>query len=192
MRGPVLIIANHSSHFDTPALLYVLPPALRARTAVAAAADRFYRATRRNWWFSLFWNTFPIQRGGGMAALDYPMSMIKRGWSILIYPEGGRSRSGQVARFKAGPAIMAMQAGVPVIPIYMEGLRNVMPKGQRTPQPAAVHVRIGQPVVIPEGASVSDATAMLENALRELAGVAPHARAVPQAAEAVGAMAGGS
>ncbi len=192
-QGGAVVIANHSSHFDSPMAYAALPGHLRSRLAIAAAADKFYASRKKRiWWQSLFQNAFPVHRGGGVKQLEYPLSLLRRGWCILIYPEGGRSRSGQIARFKAGPAIMAMQARVPVIPIYMEGLRNVMPKGQRTPQPAAVHVRIGQPVVIPDGASISDATAMLENALRELAGVAPHARAVPQAAEAVGAMAGGS
>ena len=171
VRGPVLIIANHSSHFDTPALLYVLPPGLRARTAVAAAADRFYRATKRNWWFSLFWNTFPIKRGGGMAALDYPMSMIKRGWSILIYPEGGRSKPGEVQRFRHGVTIMAQLAKVPVLPVYMEGLGDIMPKGTRTPRPAPVRVRFGAPVSLDGVESVPEGTALLENAMRALAGL---------------------
>ncbi|MDP3769006.1 MAG: GYD domain-containing protein, partial [Dehalococcoidia bacterium] len=88
LHGPALIIANHSSHFDTPVALGSLPGRVRFRTAVAAAADRFYRSNRRTWWYSLVWNTFPIARGGGSAALEYPLSLLKRGWSILIYPEG--------------------------------------------------------------------------------------------------------
>ncbi len=127
----------------------------------------------------MFQNAFPVHRGGGTKQLEYPLSLLKRGWSILIYPEGGRSKSGQIARFKAGPAIMAMQARVPVIPIYMDGLRNVMPKGQRTPQPAAVTARIGKPIVVTNAASVAEAVAMLENAMRELAGQAPHHASVP-------------
>ncbi len=110
--GPAIIIANHSSHFDTPVVLSVLPDRIRARMAVAAAADKFYRGSKRTWWYSLFWNTFPIHRGGGKAALDYPMSLLSRRWSILIYPEGGRSKSGEVQRFRHGVTIMAIQAKV--------------------------------------------------------------------------------
>ena len=170
VRGPALIIANHSSHFDTPVALTALPPHLRAKTAVAAAADRFYRHNKkRTWWFSLFWNTFPITRGGGKAALAYPMSLLERGWSILIYPEGGRFKPGQVQRFHHGATIMAMQAKVPVIPIYLAGLSEIMPKGVRTPRPGPVSARLGPPVSLDGVESVPDGTALLEKAMRELA-----------------------
>ena len=170
--GPAIIIANHTSHFDTPVVLAALPERLRARTTVAAAADRFYRANKRTWWYSLFWNTFPIARGGGKAALDYPMSLLKRGWSILIYPEGGRSKPGPVQRFHHGVTIMAMQARTPVIPVYLSGLAEVMPKGHRTPQPGPVSVRVGQPVSLEGVTDVPEGTTLLENTMRALAGLA--------------------
>ena len=69
---------------------------------------------------------------------------------------------------------MAMQAKVPVIPVYIEGLRDVMPKGQRTPRPAAVSARVGAPVSLEGVASVPEGTALLENAMRALAGMPPH------------------
>ncbi|MCI0849676.1 MAG: GYD domain-containing protein [Chloroflexi bacterium] len=175
VRGPALIIANHSSHFDTPVALTALPPHLRAKTAVAAAADRFYRHNKkRTWWFSLFWNTFPITRGGGKAALAYPMSLLERGWSILIYPEGGRFKPGQVQRFHHGATIMAMQAKVPVIPIYLAGLSEIMPKGTRTPRPGPVSARLGPPVSLDGVESVPAGTALLEQAMRELAAAPAH------------------
>ena len=106
----------------------------------------------------------------------------------MLYPEGTRSQNGEMARFHHGVSLLATQAGVPVVPIYMEGLRNVMPKGQRTPQPAEVSARIGAPVSLDGVGSISEATEMLENAMRELAGQPPH-HAVAQAAEAEMAMA---
>ncbi len=192
-KGGAIIIANHSSHFDTPVVLASLPERLRSRTLIAAAADKFYGSRKkRTWWYSLFLNTFPVHRGGGTKQLEYPLSLLKRGWSIIIYPEGGRSKSGQVQKFKAGPAIMAMQAGVPVIPIFIEGLRNVMPKGQRTPQPAAVTARIGEPVSLAGISSVSEATTKIENAMRELAGMPPHRAEAPAAVPATAPAGGGS
>jgi 1-acyl-sn-glycerol-3-phosphate acyltransferase len=167
-RGPALIVANHTSHFDTPALLTALPASLRERTAVAAAADRFYRTDRRTWWFSLFWNTYPIARGGGKAALDYSLELLQRGWSILIFPEGGRFKPGQLQRFHHGPSILAMQAKVPVVPVCLDGLDKIMPRGQRTPQPGPVLVRIGAPVSLQGVDAVPEATARLQAAVEAL------------------------
>ncbi len=187
-RGPAIVIANHSSHFDTPVVLSALPERIRGKIVIAAAADKFYGSRKKRiWWYSLFHGTFPVARGGGVKQLEYPKSLFSRGWSILIYPEGGRSKTGQVQRFKAGPAIMAMQGKVPVIPLYIEGLRNVMPKGQREPRPAAVRARIGAPVWLTDAASVSEGNTMLENAMRELAGIPPHRASVPAAEASVAA-----
>jgi len=78
---------------------------------------------------------------------------------------------------------------VPVIPIYTEGLRNVMPKGQRTPRPAAVHVRIGAPVWLDGTASIPEGTERLEEAMRRLAGVPGGGAAIASPArELVGAV----
>jgi 1-acyl-sn-glycerol-3-phosphate acyltransferase len=182
-KGPAIIIGNHSSHFDSTTVFAALPGRIRNKLAMAAAADKFYASRKKRvWWPSLFQNAFPVHRGGGTKQLDYPKSLLKRGWSILIYPEGGRSKTGQFARFKAGPAIMAMQAHVPVIPIYMEGLRAIMPKGNRNATPGPAMARIGKPVSLEGVESVSEATAMLENAMRELAGLPPHRAAAPASA----------
>jgi 1-acyl-sn-glycerol-3-phosphate acyltransferase len=192
-KGAAIVIANHSSHFDTPVTVSTLPESIRGKLLVAAAADKFYGSRKkRTWWYSLFHGTFPVHRGGGTKQLEYPMALFKKGWSILIYPEGGRSKSGQVQRFKHGVAIMAMQCRVPVIPVYIEGLRNVMPKGQREPRPAAVNARIGKPVWLTGAASVPEGTTILENAMRDLAGIPPHhVHAQAPAAETALASAGG-
>jgi 1-acyl-sn-glycerol-3-phosphate acyltransferase len=196
-KGAAVVIGNHSSHLDSPTLYMALPGRIANKLAMAAAADKFYpHRKKRVWWPSLFQNAFPVHRGGGVKQLEYPLSLLKRGWSILIYPEGGRSKTGQIARFKAGPAIMAMQAQVPVIPVYMEGLRAIMPKGNKYPTPGPVTVRIGKPVYVHrEAQSVAEALVLMENAMRELAGQPPHRAPSPQpssAPEPASAPAGGS
>lgn len=182
VQGPMIIIANHSSHFDTPVLLSVLPERIRCKTAVGAAADRFYRQGKRTWWFSLFFNTFPIVRGGGSATLDYAGELLRRGWSVVIFPEGTRSTSGDVQEFRHGVAMLALRTNVPVVPVYTDGLRNVMPKGERTPRPAAVSARVGAPLWLDDVASVPEATERLQRALLSLGGPPPQPASARQAA----------
>jgi 1-acyl-sn-glycerol-3-phosphate acyltransferase len=172
LPGPAVIIANHTSHFDTLVALAVLPERIRSRTAVAAAADRFYARGKRGWWFSLFYNAFPIdRRRGGSATLAYPIDLLRRGWSVLLYPEGTRSPDGGLGAFHHGVSLLATQARVPVVPIYSEGLRDIMPKGQRSPgRSAAVRVRVGAPEWLDGVASIPEGTTRLERVMRELAG----------------------
>jgi 1-acyl-sn-glycerol-3-phosphate acyltransferase len=172
-RGPAVVIANHSSHMDMPVVLSALPGPIASRRC-AATTDKFYASRRKLMALFAVLNTFPVHRGGGVKQLDYPRDLLRRGWSVLIFPEGARSRTGQVARFRSGPSILAMQAGVPVIPIYMEGLSEIMPKGQRMPRPGPATARIGPPVSLAGATSPSEATTLLEDAMRALAGMAPH------------------
>ena len=174
--SPTIFIANHTSHIDTSVLLAALPARLRERTAVAAAADRFYRKGSRGWWFSLFWNTYPIARGGGSAALDYSLWLLRNGWSIIIFPEGGRFKPGQVQRFRHGPTILAMQAKVPVLPAYLEGLHELMPRGTRTPQPGPVKVRFGSQLSLEDVSSVPEGTDRLRAALLDMSGTRKEAK----------------
>jgi len=166
---PSLVIANHTSHFDTVIALSVLPDWLYNRTAVAAAADRFYRRRLQGMWFSLRYNSFPIARGGGKAALDYSEQLLGQGWSVLIFPEGTRSRTGDLLPFHPGPAILALRRQVPVLPICIEGAGNILKPGTRWARPAPVRVRIGQPLALQPGSDAMEATATLEAAMRELA-----------------------
>jgi 1-acyl-sn-glycerol-3-phosphate acyltransferase len=137
--------------------------------------------SQRSWWFSLFWNTYPIARGGGLKALDYSKWLLQHRWSILIFPEGGRFKAGAVQRFHHGPTILAMQAKVPVVPAYLEGLHLLMPKGTRTPKPGPALVRFGKPVSLDDVTDLAAGTERLRRAVLELAGAESYA-----AAEAAG------
>jgi 1-acyl-sn-glycerol-3-phosphate acyltransferase len=163
LRGPAIFIANHSSHLDGPVVYCSLPRRYRSRVAIGAAADRFFvkdrkGITKKASWNSLAYNMFPIQRGGGRAALEYAEWLIDRGWSIVIFPEGGRSTGGKFARFRVGPAIVAINKRVPVVPIYVEGVGAIRPKGSRTMQPGPVTTRISAPLFFDAAADPHDAT----------------------------------
>jgi len=165
---PALIIANHTSHFDTLIVLSTLPNWLYNRTAVAAAADRFYTQALKGAWYSLRYNAFPITRGGGKTALAYSEWLLQTGWSLLFFPEGTRSRTGELLPFHAGPALLALRQKVPVLPIRIDGAASILPPGARWSRPAPVRAEVGPPLTFEEGDSVMEATAKMEAAVRAL------------------------
>lgn len=169
LRTPAVIIANHTSHFDTLIVLSILPDKLYDQTAVVAAADRFYTQKLKGAWYSLRYNAFPIARNGGSAALHYSEWLLQNGWSLLIFPEGTRSKTGDLLPFHPGPAILALKQGVPVLPVHIQGAANILKPGTRWSKPAPVTIRVGQPLAFTAEDSVSGATAKMEAAMQELA-----------------------
>jgi 1-acyl-sn-glycerol-3-phosphate acyltransferase len=137
VTGPVILVANHTSHIDTPVILAALPRRLRRRTAVAAAADYFYRNKLVALTVSLIFNTVPIERtGGGLErqAAGHLDRLLDEGWNLLVYPEGTRSRSGGAGRVRRGAAVLANRHKLPVVPIRVSGTRAVMPPGRPWPK----------------------------------------------------------
>ena len=158
IEPPVVLVANHSSHLDTPAILRSLPRRWRQRTAVAAAADYFYRNRLVAALVSLVFNTVPIQRrGGGLdeGAMEHLDELLEQRWNLLVYPEGTRSRDGAVGRMRSGAAVLASEHGISIVPIYVEGTHEAMPPGRSWPRRRRsglrsrrhpVKVRFGEPI----------------------------------------------
>ena len=172
MKGPAIIIANHASHLDMSALYSALPWRYRLKSAAGSAADRWFLAGRpwrkSGWWNSLVFNGFPIKRGGGRASLEYAEWLIDKGWSIIIFPEGTRTTTGKLSRFRVGPALLALGKNVPVIPVYMEGLHKIRPKGTREMTPGPVTVYIGKPLRFAPGTDAGAATHTMQRAMERL------------------------
>ena len=174
LRGPVIVAANHVSHLDTPLVLRVLPRAIRRRLVVAAAKDYFYRGRVRGTLVSLALATYPFDReGGSRASLARTVGLLEGGWSLLIFPEGTRSPSGEIGRVRSGVAVLATQAGVPVLPLCVHGLAAVMPKGTAAPLPGGVVVDVGEPVRPQPDEEVPAFRDRVEASLRALAAQAP-------------------
>ena len=158
LRGPVILVANHASHMDTPVILSALPRRLRKRTVVAAAADYFYRNRLVASAVSLVFNTTPIDRtGGGLSKTGSHLDrLLDQGWNLLLYPEGTRSRSGVPGRVRRGAAVLAAAHGLMIVPIKVTGTRDAMPPGRLWPKrlrasPAAskrhrITVSFGEPL----------------------------------------------
>jgi len=153
LTPPVMFVANHASHMDTPLLLCSLPREWRERTAVAAAADYFFDV----WWraasTALVFNTFPIERSGGKRATDTARELVRQGWNLVVYPEGTRSRDGWVGRLRHGAARLCQEYGIPAVPVALRGTFAAMPRGRSWPVPGRpnISVRFGRPLHLAEG-----------------------------------------
>lgn len=153
LEGPVLFCSNHSSHIDAPLLLTSLPSEWRKRTATAAAADYFFDV----WWravaTALAFNAFPVERASSRRPAELARKLLDERWNLLLFPEGTRSRDGWVGRFRHGAARLAIENGLPVVPIGIRGAYQAMPRGRGWPLPGRppVTVRFGDPLFPGEG-----------------------------------------
>jgi 1-acyl-sn-glycerol-3-phosphate acyltransferase len=145
LRGPAVFVANHQSHFDAPVCLAALGGRIRRRLVVAAAADYFYSSAVKGAAASLALGTVPFVRSGSSRdSLQFLKDLVGKGWSVLIFPSG--TRGAGATGFKKGFAYLAVDAQVPVVPMYLHGLDQVMPKGSFVPLPGGVVIGIGPPI----------------------------------------------
>ena len=158
LSPPVIFVANHSSHLDTPTILRAIPRRWRNRTAVAAAADYFYEKRWTANGVALLFNTVPLGRNGGglnSGATDHVDRLLGERWNLLMFPEGTRSRDGRIGKVRSGAAVIAARNGVDIVPIYVSGTHEAMPPGQNWPRRKSarifsrrhkVEVRFGEPI----------------------------------------------
>ena len=171
LEPPVLFVANHSSHMDTPAILRALPWKWRHRTAVAAAADYFYRDRRVASLVSLLFNTVPVQRhgGGGDGELAHVDQLLDDRWNLLLFPEGTRSRGRRIKRLRSGAAVLAARHRSAIVPIHVTGTGEAMPPGQVWPHRKLwrrrypVRIAFGDPIRPHDGESPREVTARVED-----------------------------
>ena len=173
IEGPVIFAANHSSHLDTAVLLASLPPDRRHHTVVAAAADYFFD---RHWKAALSafgLGAIPMERVKlGRRSADGAAELIDEGWSLVIFPEGGRSPDGWGQEFKGGAAYLAKRCEVPVVPVHLRGTRAVLPKSRDRQRvmlrPGTTVVRFGS-ALSPGGENARRFSARIEQAVALLA-----------------------
>jgi 1-acyl-sn-glycerol-3-phosphate acyltransferase len=145
---PTLIFAaNHASHVDAPLMLTSIPRPWRQKLVVGAAADYFFGTRVTGVASALVLGAFPIDRTKvNRRSAELASSLIADGWSLLIFPEGGRSPDGWGQPFRGGAGFLSVRLGVPVVPVHIEGAGTILGKGMRWPKPGRTRVTFGSPL----------------------------------------------
>ena len=168
VSAPVIFAANHASHLDTPLVLSVLPERFRNKTVTLGAADYFFTSHLRAAYFAFATNAVPIERvkvsrrSAQQAAL-----LLEEGWSLLIFPEGGRSPDGWAREHRGGAAWLAARGERPVVPLYIKGTGRLLPRGARRLYLGKTSVTFGAP--IQPDLPARHLVARIENAIAALA-----------------------
>ncbi|WP_326768026.1 1-acyl-sn-glycerol-3-phosphate acyltransferase [Streptomyces sp. NBC_01591] len=143
-RGGCVVVANHSSHADTAALLAALDA--RHTPAIGAAADYWFASPWRRRICRRLAAGFPVRRsGGGMDDLLSMADELRAGRAVVLFPEGTRGKDGELGSFHRGALVLAERAGVPVVPVGIAGTDRLLPKHGRL-RSALVRVSIGDPL----------------------------------------------
>jgi 1-acyl-sn-glycerol-3-phosphate acyltransferase len=144
-KRPAIYVCNHQSSLDIPALFVALPVNFRF-----VAKSQLKWVPFLGWYLALAGHVF-VDRGNrarAIASLEAAARQIRRGTSIVVYPEGTRSEDRRVQPFKKGPFVLALRAGVPICPVTVEGTGLVMAKNSWNIHPGPVRVKIGAPIDI--------------------------------------------
>ena len=195
---PLLILCNHVTYYDGALVLYALPGRLRRHVAAAMSGEMLldYRAMRNQpnalenllapaayWLLTALFNVFPLPRARGFRrSFAHAGEAMDRGYSVLIFPEGTRSQTGQMNRFRPGIGLLAAESRVPILPVAIRGLHPSERRSPGTPglgeiqaeharwfRSGRIEVRIGELIPAAEdGTDPAALTARLEQAVRAL------------------------
>jgi long-chain acyl-CoA synthetase len=183
LSGPVVFASNHQSHMDVPVVLSALPGRWRARVAPAMAKE-FFKAhffpaafTWREWFTNtvnyylaaFYFNAFPLpqREAGARQTLQYIGELASDGWSILIFPEGVRSPTGDIKPFRGGIGMIGSRLDLPIVPVRLDGVDKLLPVGGSFVRPGPVRVAFGAPLRL-HGTDYAALARTVEQAVRDL------------------------
>lgn len=178
-QGPIVFYVNHTSHLDSVVLWALLPPERRARTRPVAAKDYWLKSSVRRFLACRVFNVVLVTRGKDRfdpedAASPHAVHQsltdmheaLAAGSSLILFPEGTRGDGTSIARFKSGLYHLARHnPGVPLVPVYMDNLNRILPKGEHLLVPLICNAHFGAPVLLRENETKA---AFLERARQAL------------------------
>jgi long-chain acyl-CoA synthetase len=184
VKGPLLVISNHTGDVDPGFILTALPARFRHHLAIATGGEAlealrtpapgrniFFRAYDRVRWFlgvSLL-NLFPLPREAGFRrSFAYAGEAVDRGYSVLVFPEGHHTTDGKMRPFRSGIGLLAQNLGVPVLPMRIDGLFELKQAGSKFALPWKIRVKIGKPVKFEPGSDPGKIAAVLAEAVKRL------------------------
>jgi long-chain acyl-CoA synthetase len=171
LKTPAIFIFNHVDGFDGPVLYQSLPLHIRNNLATAVADD-----VMTGWKnilppiirFNFSGFNFARKEPYG-PSLEYVASLVDQGWNIAIAPEGHISHTGKLEPFKTGIGLLAVELGIPVVPVKTRGLFRTVPLSKKWPQKhSQISVSIGQPLTFSKHDNYVQVTKQLHDALEEL------------------------
>ncbi len=168
LTGPVLFASNHHLGLDNPLIFKAVTRRWRRKLAVAAAAELWSNPI---WWVlnPLLGNGFPIARTGPIRpSLENLGSIMDRGWSVLIYPEGVLTVGGPMKPFMQGAGLVAVEGRVPVVPMRLDVAKFGSPSRLPLLRRGRVEIRFGPPLTFSPGTDYQDATSTIEEAVKAL------------------------
>jgi len=154
-----VFVANHQSIYDIPVLFWSIPFQLRIIAKESLGSFPMLGPHLKRTGHLLVDRSRPDKAG----IVGWASRLTANGSSLIVFPEGTRSRTGMMGKFKGGSILLAMQAGLPLVPLSVIGSRHVMKKGELTTRPGHVTLIVHDPIDVPANAAPTPAQ------IRELA-----------------------
>jgi 1-acyl-sn-glycerol-3-phosphate acyltransferase len=167
-----IYFANHTSHLDFVVIWAALPPHVRACTRPVAAKDYWDKRGLRGYLATEVFNAVLIERDRNVAKAD-PIDILVEGLgdqhSLIVFPEGTRGSGTHPAPFKSGIYRVAMRRpDVDLVPVLIDNLNRILPKGEFTPVPLLSHIAFGQPMRVGDGEPKAEFLERARKAVLEL------------------------
>jgi long-chain acyl-CoA synthetase len=142
-----IVAPNHTSHIDTGLVKKALGKDMAEQTVAVAAADYWFDTKYKRAYMNNFTTLVPIERTGSLRqSLRHVTQILNEGYNALIFPEGGRQESGQIAEFKPIIGYLALNQKIGILPIYIWGTFDAFPKGTIIPKGKSIGAKVGAKV----------------------------------------------